>query len=371
MALALATVYVVARLVVAAKGDTSIFIVVGTLYHGGSGLPPHITVVHGSGYDGQFYFRMALDPARLSRAAYGIRFDTISRLERMGYPAIAWLLAGGRHSLIPDTLIITNVLALGGLAIGGGYMARSSGRHALWGLAIAGYWGYLWSAGRDLTEITAAAFLVGGLYATRRHRWLLAGVLLLAAVLSKETATYVVAIIACTRIVSRLRPNERSDPWASEVAWLLPLTGSAVWQLVVHAATGTFPLLGSGQHNISTPFLGLFDALRTNFDDFAHVPTLLWLGELGVLVLLSVLAGLAWRSTTAPMHERLAWIAVVVLAICAAPGIWAGKVGFRSLDDVYLFSWLLLLGTSWKLRWPAIISAATWLVMAVELIKFV
>jgi hypothetical protein len=42
------------------------------------------------------------------------------------------------------------------LGLGGALLARDSGRHVLWGLVLPGYWGYLWSLGRDLTEISAA-----------------------------------------------------------------------------------------------------------------------------------------------------------------------------------------------------------------------
>jgi hypothetical protein len=59
------------------------------------------------------------------------------------------------------------------------------------------------------------------------------------------------------------------------------------------------------------------------------------------------------------------------LAVSAASGIWLGDVGFRSLDDVYLFSWLVLLGTSRRLWFYGGLVAATWLVVAVELARFI
>ena len=90
-----ASVFVVGRLLVAAHGDPSVFIVVGSQHVVGSSLPRGVAVMRGSGYDGTFYYRMALDPADLARTAFGIRLDSFSRLERIGYPAIAWLLAGG------------------------------------------------------------------------------------------------------------------------------------------------------------------------------------------------------------------------------------------------------------------------------------
>jgi hypothetical protein len=60
----------------------------------------------------------------------------------------------------------------------------------------------------------------------------------------------------------------------------------------------------------------------------------------------------------------------VLLVLSAAAGIWLGDVGFRSLDDTYLLSWLVLLyrrGRIWRF---SIIWFATWGVMFVELVRF-
>jgi hypothetical protein len=366
-----ASVFVVSRLLVVAHGDPSVFIVVGSPHVVDSSLPRGIAVMRGSGYDGTFYYRMALDPVDLARTAFGIRMDTVSRFERIGYPAIAWLVAGGQRSLVPATLIVTNVVALCALGFGGGLLARNSGRHAMWGFVLAGFWGYLWSAGRDLTEITAAAFLVLGLYAYRRDRSLSAGVLLLGAVLTKETALYVVLVIAATRIVRRLMRRDPRPFGSPDITWGLPLFGFAVWQLAVLAATGTLPLGASGQANLGQPFAGLGDGICDYLSHPLHVASLLWIGELTVLAVIVIAAGGSIRSSSAPLHERLAWLAFVLLTICLSPSIWRGDVGFRSLDDIYVFSWIVLLGTRRRL-WPlAAIVGGTWIVVAIELIKFV
>jgi hypothetical protein len=364
-------IFVLGRLVLVAHGDASIFIVAGSAHVDPRVLPRGIFVVDGNGYDGQFYYRMALDPADLARSAFGIRLDSLSRLERIGYPAIAWVLAAGHPSLVPDTLIVTNVVSLGAVGLGGALLAQDSGRHALWGLALAGYWGYLWSAGRDLTEITAAAFLLLGLWAYRRNRWVLAGVLLLGAVLTKETAAYVVVIIAVTRLAGRAIGRDRR-PWGTtDVSWLLPLLAFAAWQLAVFVTTRSVAIGHSGNANIGPPLNGLIDGIRFYWPALPSVASFLWFGELLVLSAIAVGAAVSIRTTTVPVHERLAWAAVVVLAVCAASGIWRGDVGFRSLDDVYLFSWIVLLGTGRGL-WPYVgLAGATWLVVAVELLKYV
>jgi uncharacterized membrane protein len=115
----------------------------------------------------------------------------------------------------------------------------------------------------------------------------------------------------------------------------------------------------------------MVDGLRQYLPHPLHVASLLWLGEFVVLAMVVIATGLWIRTSSAPLHERLAWVAVVVLTVCIASAIWIGKVGFRSLDDVYLFSWIVLLGTSRRL-WPlGAIVGVTWIVVAVQLIRFV
>lgn len=370
VSLVAATVYVIARLEVAAGGNIAMFVVAGKLYADVAHVPAGLPVHSGSGYDGQFYYRLALDPGDLRRTAFGIRFDTRSRVERIGYPALSWLFAGGRASLVPDSLVGVNIVALGALGLGGGLMARQAGSHALWGLSLSGYWGFLWSLGRDLTEITAAAFLVLGLYAFRRDHRVAAGLLLLGSVLSKETAVYPIAALG---LVAAFGANHRTgtrrflDP-----AWVIPAVGFLAWQGVALAATGVIPILTSGGSNLGVPFLGLARAM----DHYARIASstagLLWWSELVILVAVAAAAALALRGSPAPLHERIAWAGAALLAASVATGIWLGDVGFRSLDTLFLFSWIVLLGTDRRvMRSLAGVSAAMWCVVCVELIRFI
>lgn len=364
-------VFVLLRLTVAAHGEISFFIVAGTGHSTPGLMHPPIIVVPNNGYDGQFYYRMALDPSDMALRAFGIELDSVSRLQRIGYPAISWLLAGGRASLVPDTLVVTNVLGLAAIGYGGALMARDSGRHALWGVTVVAFWGYLWTAGRDLTEITAAAFLILGLYAFRRERWLLAALLLLGAVLSKETCAYVVLVLAATRLVGWAVQRDRGFLTGADVAWVVPLVGFAGWQLVVFSVTGHLPLRSSGQANLGLPFEGVIDGFRLHVSGLPSTASAIWFVELAAFIVITVMAGLSLRSSSAPLHERLAWVAVVVLAVSTARGIWLGDVGFRSLDAVYLFSWLVLLGTSRRLLPLGGMVGLVWLGVAVELILYI
>ena len=206
------------------------------------------------------------------------------------------------------------------------------------------------------------------------------------AVLSRETALLVVALLAIERPLAFALRRARStragssalaiestpEPAATPfVTWLIPGTVFVAWQLVARAATGSWPLLSSGQNNLDFPFAGLEQGFQHYLDKLPSRSALLWFGELFILLVIVTAAAFALRTTTARLYERAAWLAYGVLALTLAPGIWLGDVGFRSLDDVYVFSCIVLLSSRQRLTVPAVLVAGGWVVVTVELVRFI
>jgi hypothetical protein len=231
-----------------------------------------------------------------------------------------------------------------------------------------------------------ASFVVAGVLALRRGRVVLAGCAFSVAVLSRETALVVVALLALERPLSalcgrvarsgRCAHAEGSGavgdaPFTPTVTWALPAAVFIAWQLVVRLATGSWPLLTSGQRNLGVPFVGLVDGFRHYVGLLPSTSALLWFGELCILVVVVGAAALALRTSTARLYERAAWIAYGILAVTLASGIWLGDVGFRSLDDLYVFSCIVLLSSRQRLAVPAVLVAGSWVVVAVELVRFI
>jgi hypothetical protein len=381
----LSAVFAAARIVVAGHRNIASFIVVGA-DHVRARVPAGVPVTSGQGYDGQFYYRMALGPLNFNRTAHGIRMDTLSRFERVSYPALAWLVAAGRSMFVPWSLVLVNVLGLACLGGLGAVMAKDARRHACCGLVLPAYFGFEWVLSRDLAEIVTATFVVSGVMALRRNRFALAAASFSVAVLSRETALIVVALLAlerplasalsragATRLGSSVAPMQ-STPEASPTplgTWLVPAVVFVAWQVVARSATGSWPLLTSGQHNLDFPFAGFEQGLRHYLGTLPSTSALLWFGELGILLVVVGAAALALRTTTARLYERAAWLAYGVLALTLAPGIWLGDVGFRSLDDIYVFSCVILLSSRQRLTVPAVLVAGGWVVVAVELVRFI
>ena len=348
--------FALARWQIWAKGHLSLFIMAGHTYTHRAQLPRGLLLVPSAGYDGQFYYRLALDPLNWNKTAFGITMDQSYRYTRIGYPTLAWLVSLGQHQLVPLALVAINLLGVAAMAFLGGMFARESGRHALWGLAFAAYFGLVISVGRDTAEPLAEACMLGGLLAYRRSKPILCTVLFMVGAITRETILLAPAAIAVTRLVAMARRQVR--PGLADLTWVVPAGVYGVLEVAVHfVVKGEFPLLANGSRNLAVPFTAMLDALTF---DIRHINTahlspidiaLLEYATLGIFVL----AGLAvLLVTTAPAHERLAFVFFVLQLGLLSGQIWTSTFGDgRSLIEPYLLALILLLATprqylSWR-----------------------
>jgi hypothetical protein len=273
--------------------------------------------------------------------------DRPYRYMRIGYPALTWLFSFGQHVLVPVMLVAVNVAAIGAIGYLGGVFARDGGRHALAGLLLPGYFGLITSLSRDTAEPLAAACLLAGLLAVRARRPVLAALLLAYGALTRETVMVAVAAIAIMRVIGVLRRGQR--PGRDDLVWAVPTVAFVAWEVVVKAATGSIPLLADGGRNAGTPFIAPFQAFRSNL---AHINTHqfdqydLWFLELAILALFAIAALASLRSTSAPVHERLALVLYLVEICVVTPSTWGSlDADLRSFIEVYLLAVIILLGT--------------------------
>lgn len=322
----------------------------GTTYTHRHQLPPGLMIgdPHAAGYDGQFYYRLALNPFNWSKTAYGITMDQPYRYTRFGYPLVSWLGSFGQHDLVPALLLAVNLLCVAAMAVLGAMFARQSGRHALWGLLFAAYFGLAISVGRDTAEPLAEACMLAGLYAYRRDRWLLSAAAFAFGAITRETILFAPAAIAIVRLVQLARRKVR--PGLADLTWLAPAVAYGLDELAARfVLKGEFPVLADNSRNLSTPFTAMIDSIKT---DAARVS---WqhLGQYDIALLefatlaVFVFAGLAVITlTTAPIHERIAFVFFILELGLLSNQIWGSTFGDgRSLIEPYLFALILLLAT--------------------------
>ena len=259
------------------------------------------------------------------------------------------------------------------MAMLGGVFARQAGRHALWGLAFAAYFGLVVSVGRDTAEPLAEACMLGGLLAYRRGiasrgglggssprantvMYLLAAALFSYGVITRETSLFGLAAIAVTRVIAVAR--RRAHPGPADLTWVLPAAVFGLVELAVHfVVKGEFPLLANSSRNLTAPFTALAHALKYNAAHIntAHLsPIDIATLEYATLVIF-ILAGFAvLMITSAPGHERLAFVFFVLQLGLLSSQIWTSTFGEgRSLIEPYLMALVLLVSTPRRyLPWP-------------------
>jgi hypothetical protein len=166
----------------------------------------HARPLHGSdraariGYDGQFYYFLAVDPAHGKdyMDAPGIVYS------RIGYPMTARALSGGNPTLIPYMMVLVNILAAVGGTFAIAFFLRRRGLPPAWALLYGLFPGLALAVVRDLTEPLAFGLAAAGLvlFDPRSKRRLLASAVLFGlAMLTRETVAVFPAILVLGLLV--------------------------------------------------------------------------------------------------------------------------------------------------------------------------
>jgi hypothetical protein len=328
-----------ARLVNLCHGNPGCFVVPGVDFVDPqvSGLPAR-GGNGATGYDGQFFWRLARSPTRLDlKAVDGVRLDSYIRVGRPGYPALAWLAAlGGEKELTDWALIVVNLVSAGVLAALLASVAAKGGHSVWFGLAGALWPGLLLALGRDLSEVTAATFVVLGLFLLDRRKPGSAALAWSAAVLTREQSLVVPVAFG---IWSLWRLVRHRAVGRDVVAWSVPVFCFVAWQVVVRVVTGVVPFRGSANRNAVVPLTALGPAAWDWLVGRVGPVGGIWLLELAVLV---ALVGVTIRR----LHHRWEVLAVVLgslVLLSASSNVWSGPAHFRYGTDLVALCWFALL----------------------------
>ncbi len=339
-------------------GDVSLFVIAGGPNADASKVPPGLTVIPNiGGYDGMWFYRLALDPFTRVQAAHGIRLDNPAyRQQRIGYPMLVWMLSLGHAAWVPALLVAVNIAAASAMASFGGAFARRFGKHALWGLIVPLYPGFVLTFSRDLSEIVAASFAMGAIWAIASRRNITAALLLTGAVLTRETTLMLALALAAAWGIERLRRHERR---IGAVTFVLPIAIYALWQVFLALQWGVTPLR-AGAPGLSVPFVEYARFLATASMRRDHQERLYFLESLflaGVVITIV----LVWRRSKAAMEWRFAWLAYLALFSILPHTIWLEDFGFlRIFSDLFLVSAALIIPSPAPARWFTLVTSA-WL----------
>ncbi|MBV9893485.1 MAG: hypothetical protein JO020_04885 [Chloroflexi bacterium] len=323
--------------------------------------PPGVT------YDGQFYYRLALEPWTAARTAYGITLDLPAyRQQRVLYPVLVWLLSAGSWRLVPTALIVANLLAVSVLSYCAALFTAAFGRNAFASVLVTLYPGYVVTISRDLAELTEAAALLLGIVLLQRRRYAAAAGALLVSMLAKETML-LVPLVGCAVWATRwLRRRQTS---ARELlVWLTPLFGYAVWCLLLWVRWDSSPI-GQGSVNFGPPFVALSEHLKT-----LGLGTSAWRAsalEIALLVLLTAMVLLViaiYQLDILDSVLAVACVAYALLALWYAPYVWSDDHSYlRALHEIAFAGALALIARSvWTTRVLGFAAGGLWLAFAFQ-----
>lgn len=331
-----------ALLVLSKRGfNPGAFVVAGDQYTDAARVP--IPVERNSaGYDGQFYYRLALNPFTNQWSARGIRLDVPTyRQQRIFFPLVAWALSLGYAKAIPWVLLIINIAALGLLAWSSASLVEDSGANGWWSAAVWLYPGWILSMTRDCAEILEVALLVTAALAVRRHRTAIGTVIATCAILTKETAMLAIAALAVA-----------APPLA--IAIVVHFGFKFALFRLWHAA----PSLGTG--HFSMPFAGLAHSLSLPrpFPILTNI-------EIGALAALAVIVAFSFRR--APLLLVLAFALYIPLIAILDQGFWIEDWSFLRATSEY---WVLggLIGAMSRRHAAVLLSAVMWCAVAAHVL---
>ena len=257
----------------------------------------------GSGYDGQFYLYIALDPIH----ARGYLDVPAYRYSRPVYPLAARALALGRNGAVPWTLLLLGIAGV----VAATYAVAKLFEHRgapIWYAALLGvYPGLLIAVSWDLAEAMAYGLAALGLLAFElegRRRVLFAGALFgLAGATRESTLLFPVALALALAWQSQRRREAVELLVASFAPYLAVKIGLAVWLHSGGAARATqFELL---------PFLGLVRQWSWSDRPIQELSTVV-LPALGAVVV-------AWRAYRRVSPEFLALLLNVLALVVFLP----------------------------------------------------
>jgi hypothetical protein len=324
--------------------DVSRFVCAGENYCDPTATPPGLFVASNSdGYDGQFFYRLALDPFTPRRTDFGIRLDKPAyRQARIVYPLLAWIASAGNAEWTPFALLFLNVLCLGAIGWLGGGFAKTLGRHAAWGLLISLYPGFLLTLSRDTGEIMSSAALLAAMVALQRQRLVACSVALCAAALTRETTLGLAAAVAIVALGKHLFRGNSSAPRAHQSlaggVWAMaPVALYVLWQLGLSRIWGHLPL-HEADGNLGRPFDGLSLFLQRAFIPFRGDARLM-AAQIGLLGLIGGLALAGLRDARFAPAIRLAWCFYAALLVSLSSMVWSEDWAYlRAASEFYLIS---------------------------------
>jgi len=278
-----------------------------------------ITSVYG--YDGQYMWRMAVSPLLGDHQVLTALAGNEYRAQRVLYPTLAWLLAGGRAALVPFALQLLGWASVLGLVALMSLTAVRNGRSAWWGLPLGLLPGMYLGLLRDVADPMAVTLMVGTLVVIDRQRWWLATLAMTAAVLTRESMMVLPVALVASVVVSRMDLPAHLKavglPSKALIAPALAAAAFALWELYAGSRLGHSPITATPDQQLTGPFNAIVAQLHVTARDVGNGGRFVLLGLANPLYLGAICVGAVLAVWTATRRLDPAAICAALFALVA------------------------------------------------------
>lgn len=338
---------------------------------------PSIYLFNHQGYDGQYFYRYAINPWSIRQDEYGIHVDSPNyRKQRIVYPLIVWSLSMGNVKAIPWIMILVNIMALFWIVVMGSKILKLWKLPKGYALLPLLFSGLIFALSRNLSEAVEGAFLVTAIYfgVQRKMGWyaLFASI----TVLSKETSLLLFGAYSILLIVERFTQKVDRNKWFNDLIFSgYPLLFLVLWKWITKK-TLLAPTLFNGSENLSlVPFEGLLAGWQKTMQSIhGHVGiteavvwhlSVIWLFYLGFLVAKNIKAF--------QVHPAVCWLGLgalmwMLFSIFFTHKIWEDDWSFmRVFSSFCLVSVFFLFFR--RIKWPSAFLIGTFAIFGINLIR--
>jgi hypothetical protein len=331
--------------------DLNNFVLPGSMVTHGPSTPAELHPTQGTGYDGQYVYRLARDPLTHVATDFGSTLDRPSyRQERIGLPVVAWALSGLTGLSAMVTILLVNALAVVGIGwLAAGYAVRHD-RSPMWGVLVAAGPGLLIALSRDLTEPLAIFAALAGLFLWEQRRWAWAAVAFVVAVLTRETTLAIPAGIGIWTVAQGVRGGRPAlrERLPRVIALVVgPLAVLVAWQLWLTARWGSYPS-DPDNAGLGVPLVGVLKSLTGGAlpslpaDGTQRGMVGSWTVErFALLAFLIYVAVIVWRSR-ASGELKAAWGCATLVAVSVGSWLWDAQF-FRAAAEAWTLGLLVII----------------------------
>ena len=236
-------------------GDFSHFIVAGSDFFNPNSFEHDIIIKDGQGYDGQFFYRYALNPFSIEYP--GVQVDLPPyRHQRIVYPLLSWLLSFNNPNLVPITLVLVNLMALFGCSV---YLLKIFKAYQIQNinlLAIVLLPGIYFSISRDLSEVVELFFLLASFYYISSNKVKYFLVFSTLGLLTRETGVILYFPLAVWYAYKNLKLQT-----SSSILIFFPIGLMFIWKLLLNEV---YPNFSVPKQNLAFPFMGIVNSISIN-----------------------------------------------------------------------------------------------------------